>query len=218
MRFDVLTIFPELFFSWRNCSIIKRAIENQRMEVALHDIRQQAQDKHRRVDDAPYGGGPGMLMMAPVLAAAIEAVPRVGASRVVMLSPQGERLTQAKLQEWAGLNQLVLVCGRYEGIDERVMGWVDETISIGDYVVNGGEVPAMVVMEGVARLLPNVLGNEASLATESHGSQEGEHPHYTRPETFRGLKVPPVLVSGDRAKIMAWRQQQTERRTRKKPR
>lgn len=216
MHIDILTIFPDMLAGPLSTSIIKRAQAAGALRVSCHDIRQHCTDSHRKVDDIPYGGGAGMVMKPEPLVAAIEAVvPQAGATfRRILLCPQGRLLTQAVVQELSGLSHLVLVCGRYEGIDERVrQGWIDDEISIGDYVLSGGEIPALVLVDAVARLLPGVLGNPQSLAEESHTSGLLEYPQYTRPEVFRGHPVPAVLLSGNHQAIAQWRAAQALQRT-----
>jgi len=222
LRIDVLTLFPALFEPFLAVSFVGMARASGEVDVRLHDLRDWASDRHRTVDDAPYGGGPGMLMKPEPLVPAIEALagPK-GPDRtahVVAFSPQGSPLSQPQLAELAGLTHLVLVCGRYEGIDDRVFELaVDAEISLGDYVLSGGDLPAMVVMEGLVRLLPGVLGNPESVETESFGGAGGgllEGPQYTRPPTYRGLAVPEVLRSGDHAAIARWRAEQALERTR----
>ncbi len=216
---DVLTIFPGLFEAFRGESMVGIAVRDGLLRLGVHDLRSWTHDRHHVVDDAPYGGGPGMVMKPEPLVAAIEA--RAGArgpgrgARVVLLSPQGEPLRQARLAEWATEENLVLVCGRYEGVDQRVIDIaVDEEISLGDYVLSGGEVPAMAVIEGVTRLVPGVLGNPASVCEESFADGLLEGPHYTRPAEFRGRRVPDVLTSGDHAAIARWRRERAREVTR----
>lgn len=214
MRFDIVTIFPGIFTSPLQETILARAQEKGVVRFHLHDIRDHTLDKHRTVDDTPYGGGAGMVMKPEPLAAAVEAVPREGRSLRILLTPQGETFTQALARELAGFDQLILTCGRYEGIDERARGIVAEReVSIGDYVLSGGEIGAMVVIDAVVRLLPGVLGNEASISEESFESGHLEYPQYTRPEEFRGQKVPAVLLTGHHAQITQWRRQQALLRT-----
>jgi tRNA (guanine37-N1)-methyltransferase len=220
-RIDVITIFPGLFEPFLGLSMVGLARERGLVEVNVHDLRDWATDRRRTVDDTPYGGGPGMVMKPGPLVAAIESLagPKGSArdARVVLLSPQGYRLDQARIAELAREQHLVLVCGRYEGVDERVIDLaVDEQLSIGDYVLTGGEVPAMVIIEAVARLLPGVLGNPESKLRESFEGGVLEGPQYTRPARFRGLAVPQVLRSGNHEAIGRWRaersQEFTERR------
>jgi len=210
LRIDVITIFPGLFDAFLDESLLGSAIRGGLIEVTVHDLREYTTDRHRSVDDAPYGGGPGMVMKAEPLVAAIEAAadPKgpERSARVALLTPQGRRLDQKALAELAGEEHLVLVCGRYEGVDQRVIDLaVDDEISIGDYVLSGGEVPAMVVIEGISRLIPGVLGNPESAGRESFQGDELEGPQYTRPAKFRGHTVPDVLLSGDHAAVEQWR-------------
>jgi tRNA (guanine37-N1)-methyltransferase len=228
MKFDILTLFPEMFTGPLSESIIKRAIQAGLIGVGLHDIRAYAADKHHTTDDAPYGGGAGMVMKAEPLAAAIRAIlqdtepQRHGdtetddtAARqlVILMSPAGERFTQRVAEELAGYERLVLVCGRYEGVDERVCAaLIDRELSIGDYVLTGGELAAMVVLDAVARLVPGVIDAE-SIAEESHDDGLLEYPHYTRPAIWEGRAVPPVLLSGHHGQVAAWRRRERLRRT-----
>ncbi len=216
MRIDILTIFPGIFESPLRESLLGKAIASGLLDVRVHDIRDHATDKHRRVDDEAYGGGPGMVMKPEPIFAAVEAL-GPGPKRVILLSPAGRRLDQALVRELAAEPWLVLICGRYEGVDERVVeGLPAEEISIGDYVLSGGEIPALVVLEAVSRLVPGVVGREESLERESFGP-EGllDHPHYTRPAEFRGMRVPEVLLSGHHAEIERWRRQAALEKTRR---
>jgi tRNA (guanine37-N1)-methyltransferase len=218
LSIEVLTLFPRMVRAPLEESILGKALAKGLLRVEVTDIRDYAEGKHRVTDDVPYGGGAGMVMKPEPLVAAIEAArQRQPGARVVLLSPQGAPFAQGKAQEMAGRGALVLVCGRYEGVDERVLGWVDEEISLGDFVLNGGEIAALAVIEAVARLVPGVLGNELSAHAESF-SAEGllEGPQYTRPPEFRGLKVPEVLLSGDHGKIARWRKEQAVARTRER--
>lgn len=221
LRIDVITIFPGLFEPFLRESMVGIARERGKAAVEAHDLRAFTDDRHRTVDDAPYGGGPGMVMKPEPLVAAIEAL--AGAkgperkARVILLSPQGNRLTQARVEAMARDEHLVLVCGRYEGIDQRVVDLaVDEEISIGDYVLCGGEVAAMAIIEATARLLPGVLGNPESTDWETFRFGLLEGPQYTRPAEFRGRGVPEVLLSGDHGKVEAWRKAQARARTRER--
>ena len=212
LKIDILSIFPELFESFLDASFVGIARREGKAEIRAHDLRSWTTDRHRTVDDSPYGGGPGMLMKPEPLVAGIEALagPRgpERRARVVLLSPQGRRLDQAWLSAAAEEAHLVLVCGRYEGVDQRVIDLaVDEELSIGDYVLCGGEVPAMVVTEGLVRLLPGVLGNPDSARDESFGGDLLEGPQYTRPPEFRGRAVPEELLSGNHARIARWREE-----------
>lgn len=221
MRIDVLTIFPGLFDAFFDASIVGSARQAECVALAAHDLRDWTEDKHRSVDAAPYGGGPGMLMRPEPLVAAIEALAgpkaeRTG-SRVVLMSPQGEKLDQAGLEALSGLEHLVLVCGRYEGVDQRAIDLaIDAELSVGDYVLSGGEVPAMLVIEGLVRLLPGALGNPESLASESFSAGLLEGPQYTRPPVYAGLAVPDVLRSGDHAAIAEWRAARAKELTRRR--
>ncbi len=220
-KVDILTIFPELVEHFLAESLVGSARDRGLVELRAHDLRRFASDRRRTVDDAPYGGGPGMVMKPEPLVEAIEAVAgEKGPARqakVVLLSPQGRVLDQALLEEWVNHGHLVLVCGRYEGVDQRVVDLaVDEELSIGDYVLCGGEVPAMVVVEGLLRLAPGVLGNPESTRQESFGGRLLEGPHYTRPPEYRGLRVPDVLLSGDHGAIARWRAERALEETRRR--
>lgn len=215
---QVLTLFPEFFDSPLSCSIPKRAIEANIVTVDCIQIRDFATDKHQRVDDSPYGGGPGMLMKPdPVVASIREARRRNPDTHVVMLTPSGSRFTQAKALEYTNRPGITLLCGRYEGFDERICDYVDEEISLGDYVLSGGEPAALSVLDAVIRLLPEVLGSPESAVLDSF-TEEGilDWPHYTRPVEFEGKTVPDVLLSGNHARIDAWRKQQATIRTQKR--
>jgi len=215
---QILTLFPEFFTSPLACSIPKRAIEARLARVDCIQIRDFATDKHRSVDDSPYGGGPGMLMKPePVVAAIREARERRPQTHVVMLSPSGSPFTQDKALEYAEKSDITLLCGRYEGFDERIVDYVDEELSLGDYVLSGGEPAALSVLDAVIRLLPGVLGSADSAVLDSF-SEEGilDWPHYTRPEEFEGKRVPDVLLSGNHAEIDKWRQKESEKRSRKR--
>jgi tRNA (guanine37-N1)-methyltransferase len=220
MRVDVVPLFPEMFAGFLATSFVGRAVEGGQLAVRFRSPRDFGLGKHRSVDDTPYGGGSGMVMRVDVLVATMEALdgdaPVGVKARRLLMTPQGRRLDQAKVRELAGLEAVMLVCGRYEGFDERVRGHVDEEVSLGDFVMTGGEVAAMAVVDACARLLPGVLGNEASTIDESHSSETGgllEYPHYTRPAEFRGERVPEVLAGGNHAEIARWRRAQAEART-----
>ncbi len=215
MEFHVITLFPEMFESPLRAGMVGRAIEQKLIAVRTHALREHGLGSYRQVDDAPYGGGSGMVMRPEPIAAAIDAVcaGRPGLWRI-LLTPQGEVFDQALARKLAERKPgLLLIAGRYEGIDERVRSLVDQEISIGDYVLSGGELAAMAIIEAVARLVPGVLGNPESLREESFGDATLEYPQYTRPEEFRGLRVPEVLLSGDHAKIRAWRKTEALKRT-----
>lgn len=214
----ILTLFPEFFDSPMSCSIPRRAIEAGAAQVEYIQIRDFATDRHRTVDDVPYGGGPGMVMKPePVVAAIDEARRRDPQTHVVLLTPSGRLFDQAKARAYAAMPGITLLCGRYEGVDERVADYVDEQLSVGDYVLSGGEPAAMCVLDAVIRLLPGVLGDAESAAQDSF-SEEGllDWPHYTRPEVFDGKRVPEVLLSGNHAEIEKWRREQAKIRSRKR--
>ncbi len=208
-RIDVLTLFPAIFDGFLGQTIVRRAIAKGRVAIERWDIRDWAEGKHKQVDDRPFGGGPGMILMAPPVVAAAEAVAARAEppGRRILLSPQGRRLDQPRVEELAREPRLVLICGRYEGFDERVIEILQpELLSVGDYVLSGGEVAAMVVMDAVIRLIPGVLGDSQSAVDESFGPDGGlEYPQYTRPRVFRSLEVPEILLSGDHAAIAEWR-------------
>jgi len=223
MRIDVVTIFPEMFPGVLGASILKRAQAAGRLQVRIHDLRDHSHDKHRKVDDRPYGGGPGMVMRVEPITGAVETIKRScaehgtaqpGACQTILMSPQGERLSGAAAQELASAKHLIVICGHYEGVDERVkLSVADRCVSIGDYVLTGGELPAMVLIDAVARFIPGVLGHDQATEEESFADGRLEYPQYTRPPVFRGLVVPEVLLSGDHDRIAAWRRQQSAART-----
>lgn len=218
MRIDILTLFPEMFVSPLDHSILKRARDKGIVDIVLTNIRDFTTDKYRKVDDAPYGGGPGMVMMCTPVFDCFEHVEKLSPEkgRVILLTPQGQKFNQPKALELSKENRLILISGRYEGFDERIRTGLDaEQISIGDYVLSGGELAAMVVIDAIVRLLTGALGDEESSKDESFSSGLLEYPQYTRPEDFRGMKVPDILLSGDHAKIAQWRRQQALERTRK---
>ncbi len=206
MRFAVVTLFPEMLKSLTDFGVVARAARESLLQVEAFNPRDYTQDNYRKVDDRPFGGGPGMVLMAEPLTAAIKDAKQAKPAKVIYLSPQGVPFTQQKAEELAKLDNLVLVAGRYEGIDQRVIeSSIDEEISIGDFVVSGGELPAMMIIDAVSRLLPNVLGHSESAAQDSFSNGLLDCPHYTRPEDFKGQKVPDVLLSGHHADIETWR-------------
>jgi tRNA (guanine37-N1)-methyltransferase len=216
VRIDVFTIFPEILEGPLRASLLGKAIESGVVDVRVHDLRAFATDRHRQVDDESYGGGPGMVMKPEPVFAAVESL-GAGGMRVVLLSPAGRRLDQALVRELAAEPRLVLIAGRYEGLDERIVeGLPAQEVSIGDYVLSGGELPALVVIEAVTRLLPGVIGREESHERDSFGA-DGllDHPHYTRPAEFRGMAVPDVLLSGNHAEIQRWRREAAREKTRR---
>jgi tRNA (guanine37-N1)-methyltransferase len=217
IRFDILTVFPEMFASPCGCSLLKKAQDKGLIDIRLHDIRDCAEDKHRMTDDAPYGGGGGMVMKPEPIDRALRSIPTAGETPIILLTPQGERFCQKMAEELAVHSQLVLVCGHYEGVDERVRTQlVNREISIGDYVLTGGELSAMVVVDAVSRLVPGVLGNSDSAGADSFSMGLLEYPHYTRPAEYRGWKVPDVLLSGNHRQIEQWRRRESLLRTRKR--
>jgi tRNA (guanine37-N1)-methyltransferase len=215
MHFDVFTLFPETFMPYLQASILQKAAERGLVEIALHNIRDWAHDKHHTTDDTPYGGGGGMVMKPEPVFDAVESV--LGpepACPVVLLTPQGRVFNHSIAEELVRQERLVLLCGRYEGVDERIRtGLVTDEISIGDFVLTGGELPALIIIDAVSRLIPGVLGDPDGAADDSHASGLLEYPHYTRPPEFRGQAVPDILLSGDHAKIEQWRREQSLLRT-----
>ena len=217
MKFVVLTIFPEYLDSPLAASLLGKAVEKGLVSVDRVDPRDYTDDVHRTVDDLPFGGGAGMVMLADPIVRALEDIKTRGPiSRTILMSPRGAPLTQTRVQEISEMEQIVLVCGRYEGVDQRVIdgGWIDEELSIGDYVLAGGETAALAVIEAVARLIPGVMGNAVSLVEESHACGRLEYPQYTRPREFEGLSIPDVLLSGHHAEIARWRRRESLHLTR----
>ncbi len=212
MKVDVLTLFPGMFAGAMDESILRRAQEKRRLELTIRNLRDWTHDRHRTVDDEPYGGGPGMVLKPEPIFEAIEELAGE-TTQVVMLSPQGQPFRQSKARELAGHEHLLMLCGAYEGFDERVRSLVNHELSIGDYVLTNGALPAMVVIDAVTRLLPGVLGDDSSSAEESFSENLLEYPQYTRPADFRGMKVPEVLLSGDHGAVEEWRQEQAVERT-----
>ncbi|EFR93532.1 tRNA (guanosine(37)-N1)-methyltransferase TrmD [Listeria innocua] len=217
MKIDILSIFPDMFSGVTGSSIIKKAIENERVAVEVTDFREYAEGKHQVVDDYPYGGGAGMLLKAQPIFDAVQAVKDKQPEtkpRVILMDPAGKRFDQKMAEELAEEEHLVFICGHYEGYDERIREHlVTDEVSIGDYILTGGEIGAMIVMDSVIRLLPGVLGNEDSAVTDSFSTGLLEHPHYTRPADFRGMKVPDILLSGNHAWIEEWRDKESLKRT-----
>lgn len=214
VQFDIITLFPGMFDSPLQESIIKKAQQKGLINISVHDLRAYTEDKHRTADDAPYGGGSGMVMKVEPIVKAIEAVKSASSKTLtILVTPQGAAFNQETARRLSLYSQVVLVCGRYEGVDERVLSFVDEQISIGDYVLTGGEIPAMVVVDTVARLVPGVVGDRASVEEDTFSNLLLKHPQYTRPAKFRGLEVPEVLVSGDHSKVRQWRRTEALKRT-----
>ena len=215
MKFNLLTLFPEAIENYLNSSILKIAQDKQAADIELHDFREYADNKHKKVDDTPYGGGAGMVLQAQPIYDCIQAIKQKDPDTFVLFpSPRGKTLNQAKLQELASKSSITLICGRYEGLDQRAIDLcVDEEISLGDFILCGGELPSLCIVEGVTRLLPEVLGNQESHQNESFGENldgKKKHPVYTKPEVFQGLKVPEVLLSGHHAKIENWQKENLE--------
>lgn len=218
MKISVLTLFPRMFDGPLSESILKKAAEKKIIEIEIIDIRKFGIGKHKIVDDKPYGGGAGMLLRVDVLKSALDSVKtKKGNEKVVLLDPKGKVYSQRKAEEFSKIDHLILVCPHYEGIDERFRNLVDDEISIGDYILTGGEIPAMVIVDSVLRLIPGVLGKEESNKDESFSNQDLlEYPQYTRPDEFEGAKVPDILISGDHKKIAQWKKEQSEDQTRKR--
>ena len=223
MHIDVITIFPEMFPAILGASILKRAQEQGRLRVTVHDLRDYTHDKRRTVDDRPYGGGPGMIMKPEPIFEAVEAIQKRSCPshsrspkaecQTLLMSPAGERLTSAVAEQFAAASHLLIICGHYEGVDERVKALVTRSISIGDYVLTGGELPAMVLIDAVARFIPGVIGHDQATEEESFVAGLLEYPQYTRPPIFRGMAVPDVLLSGDHERIAQWRKLQSVAKT-----
>lgn len=214
MRIDLLTLFPDFFSSPLKESMIRLAVEKGKVEFHVHQIRDYAKGKHRQVDDSPFGGGAGMVMKPDPIVACLEKLPNRQGARTVYLTPQGKLFNQSTAHRFSGESHLVLLCGHYEGVDERVRsGWISEEISIGDFVLTGGEAAALVVLDAVVRLIPGVLGSGESVVEESFEGMLLEYPQYTRPRLFRGEEVPAILLSGNHAAIQQWRRKEGLRRT-----
>ncbi|MFC2075027.1 tRNA (guanosine(37)-N1)-methyltransferase TrmD [Bdellovibrionota bacterium] len=213
MRYDIVTLFPDCFPGPLSLGIIGKAITSELIKIGIHNPRDLSEDKHRSVDDIAYGGGAGMVMTPQPLLAAIRSV-RKPEGRTILLTPSGNKLTHARAKELSKFSQLVLVCGRYEGVDQRVIdAEIDEEISVGDFVMTGGELPAMMLIDCISRFIPGVVGNEDSPKDDSFVDGFLEYPHYTRPSEFEGMKVPEVLTSGDHAKIAKWRREESLKKT-----
>lgn len=216
MRFNILTIFPEAIAPYCEASIIGRAREKKVLDINIVNIRDFAADKHRKTDDEPFGGGPGMVMLAQPIYDCIASLKLPPEARVILTSPQGKPWTQALAKEFAAEENITIICGHYEGVDERVMPLVTDEISIGDYVLTGGELPALAMLDSIARMLPGVVGKAESVINETFfDGVSFDHPHYTRPADFRGMKVPEVLLNGNHKEIAAWRKQMAEEKRKK---
>lgn len=215
MRIDVLTLFPEMFSGPLDVSMVARARKSGLLDLRIHNLRDWTHDRHKTVDDRPFGGGPGMVLKPEPIFEAVEALAGSG-TRVIMLSPAGRTFTQSVARELVAEPHLLLLCGSYEGFDERIRTLIQDELSIGDFVLTNGGLPAMVIVDAVARLIPGVLGHEESAADESFSHGLLEYPHYTRPAEFRGMKVPEILLSGNHAEIEKWRREQARVRTRER--
>ena len=213
MRIDILTLFPEMFDGVLSASMLGRAQANGLIDIRVHNIRDYTDNKHKKADDYPFGGGAGLVMMAQPIYDCMDAVLEGGTARRILMTPRGRTLNQKIAKELSQEDRLILLCGHYEGVDERVMEIIDDEISVGDYVLTGGELPAMVLVDCVSRLIPGVLGSEDSAADESFSEDLLEYPQYTRPASFRGMDVPEILLNGHHAKIQAWRKEQARLKT-----
>ncbi len=213
LRFDVVSLFPEAFKNFFNHGLIKKAFEEKIASIHIHNPRDHAIDNYRKVDDEPYGGGSGMVLKPEPYFSVFDQIPKLNKKRILLMTPQGRKISQSDFSKWSKEDQLILICGSYEGFDERIRSLADEEISIGDFVLTGGEIPAITVINGVVRLLPGTIGSPESLEDESHNEFLLEHPQYTRPSAFKGMKVPDVLLSGNHKLIKEWRQKQKEART-----
>ena len=213
MQIDILTLFPEMFEGVLSASMLGRAQTNGLIDIRVHNIRDYTDNKHKKADDYPFGGGAGLVMMVQPIYDCMDAVLAGGQAKRILLTPRGKTLNQSTAKKLAAEERLVLLCGHYEGVDERVMEIIDDEISIGDYVLTGGELPAMVLVDCVSRLIPGVLGSEESAADESFSEDLLEYPQYTRPASFRGMEVPEILLNGHHAKIQAWRREQSQQKT-----
>ena len=212
-NFDVITLFPKAFELINNLGVITKALDKNLIDVNLHDLREYGEGTYRQVDDKPYGGGAGMVLKPEPIYKAYESIRKLPKSKTLLMTPQGKVLKQKDLARWSTLDQIIIICGQYEGFDERIRCLADEEISIGDYVLSGGEIPAISIINGLTRLLPGTLGDPESLVDESHNSSLLEYPQYTRPQVFRDIKVPDVLVSGNHKEIEIWREEQMLERT-----
>jgi len=212
-NFDVITLFPKAFELINNLGVITRALDKNVIEVNLHNLREYGEGSYRQVDDKPYGGGAGMVLKPEPIYKAYESIRKLPKSKTLLMTPQGKVLNQKDLARWSSLDQIIIICGQYEGFDERIRCLADEEISIGDYVLSGGEIPAISIINGLTRLLPGTLGDPNSLMDESHNSSLLEYPQYTRPLTFKNMKVPDILVSGNHEEIKSWRRRKSIERT-----
>ena len=215
-NFDVITLFPKAFELINNLGVITRALHKNLINVNLHDLREYGEGSYKQVDDKPYGGGAGMVLKPEPIFKAHESIKKSLKSKTLLMTPQGKVLKQKDFVRWSNLDQIIIICGQYEGFDERVRTLANEEVSLGDFVLTGGEIPAMSIINGVTRLIPGTLGDPESLINESHNSNLLEYPQYTRPNLFKGMKVPDILLSGNHKEIEAWRKDQMKMRTFKK--
>jgi len=213
MKFDVITLLPKAFELINNLGVITRALEKGLINLNLHDLRKFGEGSYKQVDDKPYGGGAGMVLKPGPIFRAHDSIKKSPNSKTLLMTPQGKVMNQKDLLRWTSMDQLIIICGQYEGFDERVRSLADEEVSMGDYILSGGEIPAISIINGLTRLLPGTLGDPESLINESHNSNLLEYPQYTRPEIFQGMKVPDILLSGDHNKIKLWRENQMKIRT-----
>ena len=216
MNFEVITLFPKAFELINNLGVITRALEKNLINLNLYDLREYGEGSYRQVDDKPYGGGSGMVLKPEPIYKAHDSINKLPNSKTLLMTPQGKVLKQKDLLRWTSLDQLIIICGQYEGFDERVRCLADEEVSMGDYVLSGGENPAISIINGLTRLLPGTLGDSKSLIDESHNSSLLEYPHYTRPPIFKGMKVPEVLLNGNHKEINSWRKDQMVKRTKER--
>ena len=212
-NFDVITLFPKAFALINNLGVITKALDKDLIDLNLHDLREYGEGSYRQVDDKPYGGGAGMVLKPEPIYKAYESIRKSPKSKTLLMTPQGKVLKQKDLARWSTLDQLIIICGQYEGFDERVRSLADEEISLGDFVLSGGEIPALSIINGLTRLLPGTLGDPTSLINESHNSDLLEYPQYTRPQFFKNMKVPDVLLSGNHKEIDLWREEQMLKKT-----
>jgi tRNA (guanine37-N1)-methyltransferase len=216
IHFDVITLFPQMFISPLGESILKRAQQNGLIKIGIHQLRDHTDDKHHVTDDTPYGGGAGMVMKVEPIVKSIEQLKRPGQTRVILMSPQGAMFSQGAAERLSAGSHLILVCGRYEGVDERIQFFIDEELSIGDYILTGGELASLVIIDAVSRLVPGVVGEPTSVKEDTFSGSLLKYPQYTKPRSFRGLEVPPVLLGGDHQKIYRWRRAEALKKTRHK--
>ena len=215
-NFDVITLFPKAFELINNLGVITKALDKELIDLKLHNLREYGEGSYRQVDDKPYGGGAGMVLKPEPIYKAYESITKLTKSKTLLMSPQGKVLKQKDLAKWSKLDQIIFICGQYEGFDERIRYLADEEISIGDYVLSGGEIPAIAIINGLTRLLPGTLGDPGSLVDESHNSSLLEYPQYTRPQVFKDMKVPDILIGGNHQEIKLWREEQMLKRTYKR--